>query len=74
MAGIQIKLYKDETVTGANLDRLNEIHSLFKEEACVKFVSRQECLNMKSTSEGVIFVFGVFEGTAFDYLRQLNAR
>jgi hypothetical protein len=72
MSGPQLKLYKDETVTAAHLERLNEIHNLFKEDN-PKFISRQECLNMKA-AEGFIFVFSEFEGAAFTHIRSLNAR
>jgi hypothetical protein len=68
----QLKFYKDETTSGAHLERLNELWQLFREDQ-PKWISRQECLNLKSI-DNIIFVFSRFDGNAFEYLRSMKAR
>ena len=68
----QLRLYKDESLTQQQLDKLNELYQLFKDDN-PKWLSRQECLNLKS-SENTIVAFNVFEGAAFEHLRKLNTR
>jgi len=68
----QLRLYKDESLTSEQLEKINELFNLFKDDN-PKWLSRQECLNLKS-SENLIVVFNVFEGAAFEHLKKLNSR
>jgi hypothetical protein len=68
----QIKLYKDETLNQTQLERLNEIFNLFKEDN-PKFLSRQECMNLQQF-DSFIFVFTKFDGPAFEYVRNSKGR
>lgn len=67
-----LRFYKDENLTNAQLEKLNEILNLFQSDN-PKWISRTECLNLKSC-ENMIFVFAVFEGSAFEHLRTNKAR
>lgn len=67
-----LRFYKDESFSSIQLEKLNEIYQLFKDDH-PKWISRNECLNLK-TAENNIFVFTLFEGSAFDYLRSIKAR
>ena len=69
----KLKLYKDENLSPDKMEMLHELMNLFHEEA-PKWISRTECLNVKSSENSSVFVFSKFEGTAFDHLRSLNAR
>lgn len=71
-SGPQLRLYRDETLTPANLDKLNELWNVFKDDNS-KWISRQECLNLKSV-DNLIFVFCVFDGAAFEHVRNLKGR
>jgi hypothetical protein len=68
----QLRIYKDESLTHEQLEKINELYNLFKDDN-PKWLSRQECLNLKS-SENLIVAFNVFEGAAFEHLRKLNTR
>lgn len=72
MSGPIIRLYKDENLTSVQMEKLNELFTLFKDDN-LKFILRHECLSIKSP-ENHIFVFAVFDGPAFNHLRGLNAR
>ena len=68
----QLRFYKDESSTPEQLEKLNELYTLFKDDN-PKWLSRQECLNLKS-SENLIVAFTSFEGAAFEHLKQLKTR
>jgi hypothetical protein len=70
--GLQLKLYKDESLSSSHLERLQEIFNLFKEDN-PKFMSRQECLNLKQ-ADNFVFVFSEFDGAAFNHVRSINGR
>ena len=72
MSTPQLRLYKDESLTSEQLEKINELYALFKDDN-PKWLSRQECLNLKN-SDTLIVVFNVFEGAAFEHLKKLNTR
>jgi hypothetical protein len=72
MSAPAIRLYKDESLTPMQVEKLTEIWNLFREDN-FKYLLRHEALSIKSV-ENTIFVFAVFEGQAFSHLRSLKAR
>ena len=69
----QIRFYIDDRLNGQYLDRLNELWSLFKDDN-PKWITRQECLNLKTNLDSYLFVFSLFDGPAFEYLKNSKAR
>lgn len=66
-----IKFYKDENLPPNQIEKLNEAWNLyisFFRDDFPKWISRNEILNLRSF-ENMVFVFTVFEGTAFDHLK-----
>ena len=72
MSGLQLKLYKDESLSASHLNKLNKLWNLFK-DSDPKWCSKEECLNLKN-ADNIIVLFSVFEGVAFKHLRNINAR
>lgn len=68
----QLRFYKDENIKGNQLEKLNEIYNLFRDDN-PKYISRNECVSLKS-AENFIFVFSNFEGLAYDHLSALKTR
>jgi hypothetical protein len=48
----QLKFYKDETISGVHLERLNELWQLFREDQ-PKWISREEYQNLKSADNHI---------------------
>jgi hypothetical protein len=69
----KLKFYKDENLPPDQIEKLHEIMNLFHEDG-PKWISRTECLNVKSPDSSCIFVFAKFEGSAFEHLRMLKTR
>ena len=68
----QLRFYKDESLKSNQIDKINEIFNLFRDDN-PKYISRNECLSLKN-AENFIFVFCVFDGPAFDHLCNLKTR
>ena len=72
MSNTQLRFYKDESLSAEQLEKLNELYTLFKDDN-PKWLSRQECLNLKN-SENLVVAFTSFEGPAFEHLRNLKTK
>ena len=70
MAQPSLRFYKDESLSKAQLSRMNELWTLFQDDN-PKWISRQECLMLKN-ADNFIFVFAAFEGQAFEFIRGLS--
>lgn len=68
----QVRLYKDESLSQACIEKYKEIMSLFRDDN-PKWILRHECMNLKN-ADNIIFVFSQFDGPAFEHLRSLKAR
>jgi hypothetical protein len=73
MSEQRFKLYVGENLNAAQLEMLTEIYDRLTVEKLAKFISFEECLNLKQVN-GFVFVFAEFTGAAFNYLKSLNAR
>lgn len=67
-----LRLYKDETLSREQLEKLNELWELFREDS-PKWITRQECMAMRNV-DNIIFIFFAFEGQAFNHLKDLKAK
>lgn len=67
-----LRLFKDETLSPNQLEKLNEIWEIFRDDA-PKWITRQECMTLKNV-ENCIFIFYAFEGPAFNHLKDLKAK
>ena len=68
----QLRFYKDECLTKEQENRLQEIWNFLREDN-PKWISRNECLCLRN-ADNFIFVFSVFDGPAFDHIKNLKAR
>lgn len=67
-----LRLYKDESLNREQLEKLNELWELFREDN-PKWITRQECMTLKNV-ENIIFIFYTFDGPAFNHLKDLKAK
>lgn len=67
-----LRLYKDENLNRDQLEKLNELWELFREDN-PKWITRQECMALRNV-ENIIFIFFSFDGQAFNHLKDLKAK
>lgn len=67
-----LRFYKDETLGREQLEKLNELWELFRDDN-PKWMTRQECMALRSV-ENIIFIFFNFDGQAFNHLKDLKAK
>lgn len=69
---VSLIIYKDNSLEQHHQDKLKELWETFKEDN-PKWILKHECLNLKSV-DNCIFAFTIFEGPAFEHLKNIQAR